>query len=530
MLAVHFFSFAFFFPFAIYIFLGMGSFVSSSYTSSLLFGWVFGTGINVRPSQRCWLHVQEFMARACCPFSGTKLVSALPQVEHTQLNDSEQAISACSDFKYSLIFMDLDSEFTSSVRTGVDAVRNIRWADNGVNRQTPVIGLTLDESMAGQMASYGVDDILLKPFNKEMLAAVVQKWLGGVADILALGGDDTPSLDISRMAPPDFIISGLVKPKTARVLVVEDCKLTQHVIIGLLSKLTDNVSQAFDGEQAVEMCQRHQFDLILMDMAMPKLNGLEATRRIRTSGKNMYAPIVAFTSSGTLSDYRAFGVNDMLQKPFTKEMLSNIFDKWTAYIKQLDDNLPDTTLLGGEDTMGMENNTSVVMGGEGDTMLAAGAAPPPLPSMRMDGGGGGGAREGGGTAGGTGVSAPQQQAAKLLKPPQPNKQAYQPLGLGLPMPNLPFNNRGAGKTGSGRRKKGAPRIIHNRKEQQRRKQITLAADELSKIIPNLPAGDKATVLMSTVEYVQMLRASIPSDTLQELDTKFQPSSLSLDCD
>eukprot|EP00037_Helgoeca_nana_P021820 m.220675 g.220675 ORF g.220675 m.220675 type:complete len:134 (-) comp25790_c0_seq3:47-448(-) len=41
------------------------------------------------------------------------------QVEHTQLNDSEQAISACGDYKYSLIFMDLDSEFSSSVRTGV---------------------------------------------------------------------------------------------------------------------------------------------------------------------------------------------------------------------------------------------------------------------------------------------------------------------------------------------------------------------------------------------------------------------------
>jgi hypothetical protein len=67
------------------------------------------------------------------------------------------------------------------------------------------------------------------------------------------------------------------------------------------------------------------------------------------------------------------------------------------------------------------------------------------------------------------------------------------------MPKLPFNTRGAGKSGSGRRKKGAPRVIHNRKEQQRRKQITIAAEELSKIIPNLPAGDKATVLMAAVE-------------------------------
>lgn len=196
------------------------------------------------------------------------------------------------------------------------------------------------------------------------------------------------------MAPPDFIISGLVKPRTARVLVVEDCKLTQHVIIGLLSKLTSNVSQAFDGEQAVDMCQKHQFDLILMDMAMPKLNGLEATRHIRTSGKNMsvappplllppsiahavhhrdrYAPIVAFTSSGSLSDYTAFGVNDMLQKPFTKEMLSNIFDKWTAYIKQLDDEAP---YLPDPDKMATDPPSSLPLPAKTDQKVA-GVAPP----------------------------------------------------------------------------------------------------------------------------------------------------------
>eukprot|EP00035_Acanthoeca_spectabilis_P007471 m.136919 g.136919 ORF g.136919 m.136919 type:complete len:476 (-) comp13967_c0_seq3:6642-8069(-) len=421
------------------------------------------------------------------------------QVEHTQLKDSEQAISACSDFKYSLIFMDLDSEFSSSVRTGVDAARNIRWSESGVNRQTPIIGLTMDESTAMRMGSIGVDDMLLKPFNKETLSAIVQKWLGGVADILKLGGDSTPALDISQMAPPDFIISGLVKPRTARVLVVEDCKLTQHVIIGLLSKLTSNVSQAFDGEQAVDMCQKHQFDLILMDMAMPKLNGLEATRHIRTSGKNMYAPIVAFTSSGSLSDYTAFGVNDMLQKPFTKEMLSNIFDKWTAYIKQLDDEAP---YLPDPDKMATDPPSSLPLPAKTDQKVA-GVAPPAAVAAE---------------------AAPTHEAASASAK---QKQAYQPLGLGLPMPKLPFNNR-AGKSDSGRRKKGAPRIIHNRKEQHRRKQITLAAEELAKMIPNLPAGDKATVLMAAVDYVRQLRASMRPEELEAVDAQFAPQGIALE--
>jgi len=352
--------------------------------------------------------------------------------------------------------------------------------------------------MTGRMTSFGVDEILLKPFNKESVASVVQKWLGGVAEMLKLV-EDAPALDISQMAPPDFIISGLVKPRTARVLVVEDCKLTQHVIIGLLSKLTSNVSQAFDGEQAVEMCHRHQFDLILMDMAMPKLNGLEATQHIRTSGKNMYAPIVAFTSSGTLEDYTAYGVNDMLQKPFTKEMLSNIFDKWTAYIKQLDD-IDEAGLFGGADA-------DVIA--DAAPASAAAAAPPPLPAVP--------------SAPVPAVPRATAEAAEPAATKSAQKQAYQPLGLGLPMPNLPFNNR-AGKTGGGRRKKGAPRIIHNRKEQHRRKQITHAAEELSKMIPNLPAGDKATVLMSAVDYVKMLRTSLGAAALKAVDAQFKPHS------
>jgi len=76
--------------------------------------------------------------------------------------------------------------------------------------------------------------------------------------------------------------------KTASVLVVEDCTLTQHVITSLLKELTPMVSQAFDGEQAIQLCDQHQYDIIFMDILMPKISGLEATKRIRKSGKNTW--------------------------------------------------------------------------------------------------------------------------------------------------------------------------------------------------------------------------------------------------
>ena len=72
---------------------------------------------------------------------------------------------------------------------------------------------------------------------------------------------------------PDFIFSEEPATKSASVLVVEDCKLTQHVITSLLKELTPHVNQAFDGEEGINMCDTSQYDIIFMDMNMPKING-----------------------------------------------------------------------------------------------------------------------------------------------------------------------------------------------------------------------------------------------------------------
>ena len=104
------------------------------------------------------------------------------------------------------------------------------------------------------------------------------------------------------------------------------------------------------------MCSETQFDIIFMDIHMPNVNGLEATNYIRylyldpyltgridfisfhhqcrnTNNKNVYTPIIAFTSSGSLEEYKMYGVQDMLQKPFTQETLSDMFDRWTPFTK-----------------------------------------------------------------------------------------------------------------------------------------------------------------------------------------------------
>lgn len=256
-------------------------------------------------------------------------------VNHKQVYTAESAVAACAQNKYELIVMDLDTEWQSSiVATGLAAVRSLRQMD-GPNKYTPIIGWTMN--LIEDPIAIGINDTLSKPIAKEAVEAVIQKWVGQqVEPLVALGNEADSSqllFDLDQLPLPDFIFSEEPATKSASVLVVEDCKLTQHVITSLLKELTPHVNQAFDGEEGINMCDKSQYDIIFMDMNMPKINGLQATQRIRKSGKNTWVPIIAFTSTGKLEDYRSFGVDDMLQKPFSTESLASIFDKWTEHTR-----------------------------------------------------------------------------------------------------------------------------------------------------------------------------------------------------
>lgn len=429
------------------------------------------------------------------------------QVAHTQLNKFEQALPACTSYKYSLIFMDIDLELgLTTVRNGFQAAHNIRLDPSGMNRYTPIIGITNSQERATEAAKYGMCEILLKPFNREQISNAVKRWCGVKSEIqipdIAI---DIPEIDISMLDPPDFIVSGLARPKTARVLVVEDCRLTQHIIQELLKTLTPNVSQAFDGEQALQMCSTNSFDVIFMDITMPKLNGIEATRQIRTKGtRNMYTPIVAFTSTGTIEQYKQFGVDDLLPKPCNTENLVAIFDKWTAHVRQVQDDfgsLPTLPALG-TSSASLPNPTSQIVKMDFKPQITEASEPANvvLPQASLSSG----ARAVGGAS------------PKLRRGSKPWA-GHMPVGLGLEMPQVTSYST----AGKGTRKKGGkPRVVHNFKEQQRRSFIAAAAEDLKHLIPNLPAEDKATVFKETVKYVQYLRRAIGPEQLQTLDANF----------
>lgn len=118
------------------------------------------------------------------------------------------------------------------------------------------------------------------------------------------------------------------------VLVVEDNAMNQKYIGSLLTKWGITYTLAADGVQAIEACRQRPFDLILMDIQMPVVDGYEATVAIRnTRNPNQNAPIVALTASAML-DHKsvalAAGMNDFLTKPFDPGKLLALLQQYSA--------------------------------------------------------------------------------------------------------------------------------------------------------------------------------------------------------
>jgi signal transduction histidine kinase/sensor domain CHASE-containing protein/ActR/RegA family two-component response regulator len=117
----------------------------------------------------------------------------------------------------------------------------------------------------------------------------------------------------------------------ARILLAEDEPISQEVSRELLEEVGLTVDLAEDGARAVALARLASYDLILMDMQMPKMNGIEATQAIRADSVNMDTPILAMTANAFHEDRLACldaGMNDHISKPVVPEVLFATLLKW----------------------------------------------------------------------------------------------------------------------------------------------------------------------------------------------------------
>lgn len=115
------------------------------------------------------------------------------------------------------------------------------------------------------------------------------------------------------------------------ILHVEDNQYNRKIIRDLLSKNNYEIVEAHSGEAALEALTRQRPDLILMDVQLPKLSGLEVTRRIRTDPSLARIPVIAITSFALSGDDRLAleaGCNAYIAKPFRPRDLLEIIRRF----------------------------------------------------------------------------------------------------------------------------------------------------------------------------------------------------------
>ena len=104
------------------------------------------------------------------------------------------------------------------------------------------------------------------------------------------------------------------------ILYVEDNEMNRKIVRDLLKRTTYTLIEAFDGEEGVAKALEAKPDLILMDIQLPKISGMEAMRRIRADAAHASTPIVAITSfelSGDDQKAKAAGATAYLAKPYS---------------------------------------------------------------------------------------------------------------------------------------------------------------------------------------------------------------------
>jgi len=114
------------------------------------------------------------------------------------------------------------------------------------------------------------------------------------------------------------------QPRDATILVVDDSRTVAVALQRMLESTGYLTLSAFDGAQAIETALRHQPDLVLMDIVMPRMNGFEATRALATDPRTQHIPVIMVSANDQPADRiwgSRLGAKAFLAKPIAKDLL-----------------------------------------------------------------------------------------------------------------------------------------------------------------------------------------------------------------
>lgn len=167
-----------------------------------------------------------------------------------------------------------------------------------------------------------IDGILAKPFQQSKLFDAITRVAGH-------NSSATGRFRIGAQFNPELVS----KINGARILLVEDNEINQQVAQELLENFGVTVTIAANGEEALATLKKERFDGMLMDIQMPVMDGISATREIRKNPDFAKLPIIALTANVMASEQNEFlaaGMNDHIGKPIDPDLLVSTLAKWVG--------------------------------------------------------------------------------------------------------------------------------------------------------------------------------------------------------
>jgi two-component system, sensor histidine kinase and response regulator len=246
-----------------------------------------------------------FGLNAKLAFSGDEAIEKVSQQE--------------SDASYDIIFVDYKMPWLN----GIDTIKKISQVCNGNDRPVFVLMMAANDVDEAKETTemLSVEKLLIKPF-------LPSTFINVITDIFLSNENENAHSSYPNIQSLNNNIK-FIKPLS--ILVVDDNKLNIEVVSEIIKDLELSVSSVTNGFDAIKMVKRNEFDLVLMDIQMPEMDGLETTRRIRADVQCKDIPILAMTAHAMEYDVRRSieaGMDDHLTKPidplYLKEVLARI--------------------------------------------------------------------------------------------------------------------------------------------------------------------------------------------------------------
>jgi two-component system sensor histidine kinase/response regulator len=175
-----------------------------------------------------------------------------------------------------------------------------------------------------RLAALGFAAYLTKPVR-------VRELIDAVARVMS-GGPRQWQMDTQPMITLNMLTQSAAQQRfDGHVLLVEDNFVNQKVAVRFLERLGCTVEVASNGAEGVAACQQRHFDIVLMDLQMPVMDGMTATRKIREWETTGHLPIIALTANAMTGDRElceAAGMDGYLTKPIEVERLRNVLSKF----------------------------------------------------------------------------------------------------------------------------------------------------------------------------------------------------------